>query len=48
MNPEQPCCTSGVACLHSFIGWIIAGMGFHVGWAIIAYLVSMVATALAK
>ncbi len=34
--------------LRSFVGWIVAGMGFHIGWGLISLLVEFAAKAVSK
>jgi hypothetical protein len=34
--------------LWAFIGWIIAGMGFRVGWGLIGLLLDLMARAVSK
>ena len=36
------------ASLRSFVGWIVAGMGFHVGWGLISLLIELAAKAVSK
>ncbi len=36
------------ASLRSFLGWIVAGMGLHVGWGLITLVVELIARALAQ
>lgn len=30
----------------AFIGWLIAGMGFHLGWGLISLLITILARAI--
>ena len=39
---------SAEASIRSFLGWIIAGAGFHIGWAVIQLIIDLIAKALAK
>ena len=36
------------ASIKAFLGWIVAGMGFHLGWGLISLLFSMLASAVGK
>lgn len=36
------------ASFRSFCGWIIAGMGLHIGWGLIGLVVDLAAKALAR
>lgn len=38
MNPEST--------MKSFLGWVVAGMGLHVGWGLIALLIWFAAKAI--
>ncbi len=32
----------------SFLGWIIAGMGLHIGWGLIALIIDLAAKSVGK
>lgn len=36
------------ASFRAFLGWIIAGMGLHIGWGLISLIVDMAAKALGR
>ncbi len=40
MNPEPS--------FKAFLGWIVAGMGLHVGWGLIQLIIEMAARAVNK
>jgi hypothetical protein len=36
------------ASVKSFLGWIVAGMGFHVGWGLIQLIINLLSGAVGK
>jgi hypothetical protein len=36
------------ASFKSFMGWLVAGMGFHIGWGLIQLVINLLGSAVGK